>query len=59
MIDIPLTVYLALIALMFGSAIAFDYRRRARVANDRRERDLRAAMAKAPGRNTNHERSST
>ena len=37
MIDIPLVVFLALLALMFGFAVRFDFRRRHRLMQSRRE----------------------
>ena len=37
MIDIPIVVFLALLALMFGFAVRFDTRRRHRLVQSRRE----------------------
>lgn len=44
MIDIPFVVFLLLLALMLGVAIMWDFRRRVRVARNRRERELREVM---------------
>jgi hypothetical protein len=59
MIDIPLTVFLVLLTATFGLALTLDFRRRARRASDRRERDLREAMGKTLSPDLPHERSST
>jgi hypothetical protein len=56
-IDIPLTLYLTLLALMLALAVAADFRRRAREGRDRRERDLREAMGATLGRDPPIERS--
>jgi len=43
MIDLPLMVYLGLLALMLALAVRADFRRRAFAARLRQESDLRAA----------------
>ena len=46
MTDVLFTIYLALLALLLCLAVTFDYRRRGRVARQRRESDLRDALGK-------------
>jgi hypothetical protein len=58
MIDAPFAVFLVLLALVLGLAVAFDFHRRARRESDRRDRDLREAMGDTLGRDSHHERSS-
>ena len=56
MIDAPFAVFLVLLALVLGLAVAFDFRRRARRESDRRDRELREAIGDTLGRDSHHER---
>ena len=42
--DLPFMVYLVLLTLMLAGAVFADFRRRASVARERRESDLRSAL---------------
>ena len=50
MIDLPLIVYLGLLALMLAFAVRADFRRRAFAARLRQERVSRAALGKTSAR---------
>jgi hypothetical protein len=59
MIDIPFAMFLTLLALAIGLGVALDFRRRRRVARDRRESEYRGVMGETVPRDPPPARSST